>query len=282
MEKDNIAILMATYNGEQYLAEQIDSILNQTNKSWHLYVHDDGSSDNTYAILKDYSNNYPDKITIYDYPPQGGARNNFFSLLNKVEAPYYMFCDQDDVWIPKKISISLEAIKKQEETHPHKGIIICTDLFVVDENLSIIQDSMWKYSMVYPQYIQTFNDCGAQTAVTGCTMLFNQEAKNSCVYSTQKAIMHDSWVCLCTLKKHGILYGIHQQTVYYRQHGSNCLGVGMSPYDLTLKYRIKHFNENLRISLRYYHMLSSLEYGSFFKYYWYKFMYRRRIKRGYY
>ena len=273
---------MATYNGEQYLKEQIDSILNQTNHLWHLFVHDDGSKDNTPAILKDYSDKYSDKITILNYPPQGGACKNFFSLLNTVEASYYMFCDQDDVWIPEKIDISLEAMKRQESLHPNLGIIICTDLFVVDENLSVLHQSMWQYSMVYPQYIRTLDDCGAQSVVTGCTMLFNQNAKKSCEFPASRAIMHDSWVCLCTLKHHGILYGIHKQTIYYRQHGSNCLGVGMSPYDLTLRHRIMHFKKNLRISIRYYRMLSSLGYGSFIKYYWYKYMYRKRIRRGYY
>ena len=82
---NNIAILMATYNGEKYLREQIDSIVSQSSNLWHLYIHDDGSTDGTIKLLNDYANRYPERITIMDYPSQGGALQNFMSLLEKVE-----------------------------------------------------------------------------------------------------------------------------------------------------------------------------------------------------
>ena len=103
MTNNSIAILMATYNGETYLKEQIDSLLAQTCQDWHLYVHDDGSKDGTVAIVKGYAEQYPEKVTLLDYPPQGGPCKNFLSMMEKVEAPYYMFCDQDDVWMPEKL-----------------------------------------------------------------------------------------------------------------------------------------------------------------------------------
>ena len=73
MTNNNIAILMATYNGERYLKEQINSLLAQTYQDWHLYVHDDGSADNTVTIVKDYAKHYPDKVTLLEYPSQGGV-----------------------------------------------------------------------------------------------------------------------------------------------------------------------------------------------------------------
>ena len=89
-KEERIAILMATYNGKKYLGEQIDSILSQSSHLWHLYIHDDGSTDGTVELLNDYANKYPEQITVMDYPSQGGALQNFMSLLEKVEADYYM------------------------------------------------------------------------------------------------------------------------------------------------------------------------------------------------
>ena len=111
LRNEQIAILMATYNGEKYLGEQIDSILAQSYQDWHLYIHDDGSRDNTAAILRQYATDYSEKITILDYPSQGGACRNFLSMLEKVDAPYYMFSDQDDIWLHEKIEIEFKKIK---------------------------------------------------------------------------------------------------------------------------------------------------------------------------
>lgn len=284
MERDTIAILMATYNGEKYLKEQIDSILAQTNQNWHLYIHDDGSQDGTVSIAKSYTNEHPERITLLDYPPQGGACQNFLSLLERVEAPYYMFCDQDDIWLPEKIELSIKEIEQKEALSPDKGIVVCTDLHIVSENRSVLHDSMWKYSGIHPQYIRTFDDCGGVTAIaTGSTMLFNQKAKASCVRQPSKATMHDTWVCLCTLKGGGQFHGINKQLVLYRQHAHNCLGSGdVEASAVDLRYRLRHFRRMYEINRRYFAMLSLLGYGSLLKYIRYKIKYKLRIKRGHY
>lgn len=109
---NTIAILMATYNGEKYLGEQIESILAQTYKDWHLYIHDDGSKDNTVTILKEFVAKHSQQITLLEYSSQGGACRNFLSMLERVDAPYYMFSDQDDVWLNEKIEIEYKKIKE--------------------------------------------------------------------------------------------------------------------------------------------------------------------------
>ena len=277
-----IAILLATYNGEKYLREQIDSLLAQSCQDWHLYVHDDGSADQTVEIVSSYIRQHPDKITLLDYPSQGGACRNFLSMLKHVEAPYYMFCDQDDVWLPEKIARSIAAMQEQESLHPAKAVVVCTDLFITDEHLSVTEESMFAYLSVHPEYIRNFNDSGASAVVTGCTMLFNQKAKESCLDYQPAVIMHDCWLCHCALRQQGILYAIRQPMVYYRQHGNNSLGAGVSSSAINLRYRIRHFKELYQYNMSYYRMLSALGYGSLLKYLRAKVLYRQRIKRGYY
>ena len=141
---DKIAILMATYNGEKYICQQIDSILSQTCTDWELYIHDDGSTDNTIAAVESYVGKYPDKIHLIDGKSTGGAKYNFFYLFSQVEAPYYMTCDQDDVWLDKKIELTYDKMLAIED----KADIPClvyTELRVVDGELNTIADTMSEY-----------------------------------------------------------------------------------------------------------------------------------------
>ena len=279
-----IAILLATYNGERYLKEQLDSLFSQTCQDWHLYVHDDGSKDGTVAILNSFASAHPGKMTILDYPPTGGPCSNFLSMLNRVEAHYYMFCDQDDVWMSRKIELSIYELHQIERKHPQKGIVIYTDLLIVDENLAPLSASMWEHAGIYPQYTRTFADSGGHTAIaTGCTMMFNNEAKKCCGFPAGKALMHDIWVCLCVLKCGGVLKGIEDKTVLYRQHGNNTLGATETKAaDIGLRYRLLNIRKVFRSNRLYYTMLSSLGYGSVLKYLYSKVKYKMRIRRGFY
>ena len=107
----NIAILLATYNGGQYLREQLDSLFAQTNQDFRIVIHDDGSTDNTVEIINEYKEKYPERIEVLDGKPKGTPKANFMYLLSEVEADCYFFCDQDDVWLPTKVEESLKAFK---------------------------------------------------------------------------------------------------------------------------------------------------------------------------
>lgn len=121
-----IAILMATYNGGQYLAEQIESILAQSNKEWTLYIQDDGSKDNTLAIIQKYVDDNR-VVWVESGLTRQGCCMNFMSLLNRVESRYYMFCDQDDVWLSEKVQISIDEVRRLEKVNPDKPILVHTD-----------------------------------------------------------------------------------------------------------------------------------------------------------
>ena len=122
-----VAILMATYNGEKYLSEQIESIINQTFTDWVLYIHDDGSTDGTLEIIKKYVKIYPKKIILIQGERTGGAKFNFFSLMDKVTAEYIMFSDQDDWWLPDKINKTLEKCIKIENGQKDTPVVVFTD-----------------------------------------------------------------------------------------------------------------------------------------------------------
>ena len=277
MQSSAIAILMASYNGEKYLAAQMDSLLGQTFRDWHLYIHDDGSEDGTVALVQEYAGRYPEKITLLEYPPEGSACRNFLSLLERVEAPYYMFCDQDDVWKEEKIALEWAQMKKLEEAHPHQPILVNSDLTVVDATLQTIHPSFWQYRNIRPDFVRRFEDFSATNIVTGCTMLFNRQVKSVVKKPYTRAMMHDAWITLCVVADGGILHNMETPTVLYRQHGYNTIGA-MDARVLTLKYRLLHFREMITISCRQFLQLNAISRVSLFTYIHVKLRYRKYLR----
>ena len=276
MDNARIAILLATYNGERYLREQMDSLFRQSYTDWTLYVHDDGSTDKTMEIVKEYAQTYSN-VHILDYDSTHGACANFLSMLKAVDADYYFFCDQDDVWDEDKVRVSLDAMRQAEKRNPEKSIVVHSDLYVVDENLDIIDTSFMRYVGIYPEYLTRLDEC-VIPFVTGCTMMLNSAAKQLAQRPSEKALMHDMWLTLCVLSSGGEVVCIPKPTVYYRQHGKNTLGA-RDINIVTWRYRIRNLLNILHNKREYYSMLKSVGYGSPLKYLYYKYLYRKRTKK---
>lgn len=218
-----IHILLATYNGENYLAEQLNSILNQTNTNWQLLIHDDNSTDNTVDIIKQYQKQNPDKIQFIDDDVSfGNASANFSFLLEHVDSEYIMFCDQDDVWLKNKIELTLEKMQDMEKTYQNLPILVHTDLTVVDEELKVISKSYWKYQYIDPSK-DSLNRLLVQNTITGCTVMINRRLMNIALPIPNDAIMHDWWLGLVAAAFGKITY-IDIPTVFYRQHSKNDTG----------------------------------------------------------
>lgn len=218
-----IDILLASYNGEKYIAEQIDSILNQTYKDWFLYIKDDCSTDNTVKIIMDYEKEYKDKIkVILSDKPSGSAKNNFFSMFEYSNSDYIMTCDQDDVWLPDKIEITLEGMKEAEQENNSIPILVHTDLKVVDENLNVFSDSLFKMQNLDNERYK-LNYLLTQNIVTGCTVMANKALLNHTKINPNDAIMHDWWMALIAASLGKIVF-IDKATVMYRQHERNSVG----------------------------------------------------------
>jgi glycosyltransferase involved in cell wall biosynthesis len=135
-----VQVLLATYNGERFLREQIDSILAQTLPGVSILARDDGSNDSTPQILEDYGRRSPDRFRILPtVTPTGSARDNFLALLHASEAPYIAFADQDDVWLPQKLERQMNAMHGLEQRYgTSTPLLVFSDLRVVSDDLTSI------------------------------------------------------------------------------------------------------------------------------------------------
>lgn len=221
-----IDILLATYNGDKYIANQIDSIVSQSYGEWRLLIHDDGSSDQTIDIIKEYQRKYPAKIFFIDDGIKSlGAKDNFAHLMTLSTSDYIMFCDQDDIWHHDKIALSLELITRKETIVGKSAPVgIFTDLKIVGEDLRPIAESMWAHLNVSPKLAESIKLLAIRNCIVGCTMMINRYALKLSLPIPKEAVMHDWWIGLVILKNNGYLLSLEQPTALYRQHGSNAVG----------------------------------------------------------
>lgn len=231
-----ISILMATYNGEKYIEEQLDSLLKQTFQDFEIFIRDDCSNDKTLRILQDYHKRFPNKIFIETSEKNSGsAKHNFFNLLvSHKEANYVMLCDQDDVWNPDKIEITFNEMKQMEKLYGlETPILVHTDLTVVDSELKVINPSYKK--MLDADYSRVqLNHLLNQNTLTGCTAMLNNSLCNLIKEEPKYCVMHDWWVILVA-SCFGHISSLDVQTIQYRQHNDNSVGVADVK---SLKYQI--------------------------------------------
>lgn len=218
MEK--IDILMATYNGEKYLKQQIDSILSQTYSNFNLIISDDASTDNTFKILEEYQ--IKDKrIMVFRQNKNLGVISNFEFLLKQVTNQCFMFSDQDDIWENDKIEKTIERLKKEEAD------LIYTDLKVVDENLNVISNSYWKLKGFTKKIFKynNFESLYLNNYITGCTIMCKSKWIEEILPlpKTSKFLIHDYWLSLIVSMNGKISY-INNPLIKYRQHKENSIG----------------------------------------------------------
>ena len=218
---DKVAILMSTYNGERYLSEQIDSILSQEGVEVTLYIRDDGSSDGTIGIVKEYAQNYQNIILTIG--KNIGVGNSFMQLVYDCsdDFDYYAFSDQDDIWLKDKLKVAIDSIKQK-----NMPALYASNQMLVDENGKQI-------SLRYPKDYDMQNPLEAQfqiNRISGCTFVFNKELKtvlSEPVRRPTKGLLrkriHDVWVSNVASLYDGIIYDSNAY-IQYRQHENNVVG----------------------------------------------------------
>ncbi len=231
-EDSQIDILLATYNGEKYLKEQIDSILNQTYKNFRLIISDDCSTDSTRDILKEYEEN--ERIQVYYQEQNLGYIKNFEFLIKQVKNDIYMLSDQDDIWLPEKIEKTYNKLVKEDAD------LVFTDLEVVDENLNTIYESFNDYMLLsrkITKYIDSYKFNYLYNCITGCTIMAKKELINKVLPfpSNSKYMVHDYWLGIITAINGKVAY-LNERTIKYRQHGNNQIGTNKISHKMkTLK-----------------------------------------------
>ncbi len=218
----SVAILMATFNGEEFLEAQLDSIAKQNFQNWKLFVSDDGSTDETIAVLKRYQSRWgKEKLEILQ-GPQAGFQANFMSLVcnPKIKADFYAFCDQDDLWLPNKLEAGLAQLEKLNQDTP---LLYCGRTQYVNHQL----DPMGLSPLF--SFPPSFRNALVQSIAGGNTMIFNQ-ALRKLLFSIGNIhiVSHDWWTYQIASGAGGIVIYDPIPTILYRQHANNIVGENSS------------------------------------------------------
>lgn len=220
----DVIILMATFNGEKYIKKQIESIINQSFGSWRLIVRDDGSKDSTVSILRHYSN-IDDRIQIIENSTGlHGWQRNFQYLLHQAggaRSKYFMFCDQDDIWLPNKVETFFERIRFVEGKGDTPAVVY-GNMSIINENDEVIHKSFQK---VYDMRLRRPTDSFFSQRAYGCTMIFNKKVLDATLQilgdGLYDQLSHDGLIVkVCALLNGKVQY-IEQPLIYYRRTTTN-------------------------------------------------------------
>ncbi len=232
MSSNKAAILLSTYNGEKYLGECLRSLNDQDWPDITVLVRDDGSTDGTLDILEHWQANARSEFRLVPAEGNVGAAKSFFQLLREAEDRFeaYAFSDQDDIWLPKKISRAMESLQSVPTTMP---ALYCSRLEYVDGQSRHLQFSR------IPRRIG-FGNALVENIAIGCTIVMNRAARDLILaHLPAECIMHDWW-CYLTIACFGRILYDEQANIKYRIHGGNKIGAPISFSDDATR-RLKRF-----------------------------------------
>lgn len=241
-DKNKVQILLSAYNGEKYLKEQLDSLLGQTHPNLEILIRDDGSTDGTLELLREYEKQH-ENIRVFS-EKNIGVTGSFFRLLELSDADYVGFCDQDDVWMPQKVERALRALAGIEGP-----AMYCGNKMLVDRELKEIGIS--DAAKIRPG----FGNALIENIATGCTILLNRElAEQIRREIPEHAILHDWW-CYLAASYYGTVVYDETPYIFYRQHGDNQVGgsAGFAEETVSKKNYLKKSRGRLKAQLLEFH-----------------------------
>lgn len=212
-----LSVVMATFNGERFIEEQLHSILDQTLTPVEIIITDDRSADATVNIIRGLKEKN-DVLKIFSNEVQLGVVENFKKAVSFTNSENFIaFADQDDIWLPQKLEVNMTALKKINE--PELPCMVYSDLIMIDQYDNIIDSSFWS-AIGINTYIHCFETALFGNPVTGCSMVINQDLRKYCLSMPSDVVMHDAWLALCAFT-FGKVYPLKEPLLKYRQHGNN-------------------------------------------------------------
>ncbi len=248
---EQVKVLLSSYNGADHIREQIDSILNQTWGNVKLYVRDDGSTDGTRTILREYEKE--GKLTLFTGKNVGFIKSFLMLLRHCGDADYFAYADQDDVWLPDKLAMAVERLSAEEAGKP---LLYFSNYYICEGNMEHACLAAPESVEKHPTFANALVDC----MPLGFNSVLNRTLKNLiCEHTPKHSCGHDWWTYMVAQGLGTVIYD-GRPTVYYRRTGHNVSAGGMG----FLKFQIWRFKKfflnsyfaNIRKMLR--------EYGHYY------------------
>jgi glycosyltransferase involved in cell wall biosynthesis len=211
----SVAVMMSVYNGEKYLAQQVESILAQQDVEVTIYIRDDGSDEPTRGMLEKYAADHPNIVVTHG--KNLGIKDSFLQIVRDVPLAheYYAFSDADDVWLPEKLTAAVTLLGAQDPTVAHA---YCSQITLVDAKLDFIGYGRGLYRPI------SFANAIVECRLSGATAVFNRKLITIArEFDYSSAVMHDSWMGLVAAG-FGEVHFDPTSHILYRQHGNNAEG----------------------------------------------------------
>jgi glycosyltransferase involved in cell wall biosynthesis len=218
---ERVVVIMPTYNGENFIEEQICSIQNQSFRDFILYIYDDLSTDQTAKIAADLARK-DERIHLFRNIFQKGVIKNINDALSEIDSDIYFLADQDDIWLPEKMAKQLEVLQ------PDDVVMSFSNLSLVDKNGLEMGIDFWSSQEINVLEASQSEIIAIKTMVTGCTMAFKKRLLDIALPIPEQATMHDHWLSFFATKI-GRIVPIPEELVLYRQHSNNIIGASITP-----------------------------------------------------
>jgi len=241
-QSPKIDVLIAVYNGEKFLKQQLESILAQTYKNIEIYISDDKSTDNTLKILSLYQKKYPKKLFYSSNEKNVGLVKNFENLISNCSSEYIALSDQDDIWAKNKLEIQINEMLKMEEIDDNRACLVHSDLSMIDDHSHLINRSYFKYRNYHLKLKKDLGHILGPCGVMGNTILLNKKLKDIILPFPEELDFHDYWIAVnCEL--FGKRKTLKLQLVKYRIHYNNSSN-SKEKFDKRKKHK---FNRDIKL-----------------------------------